>query len=60
MFYSGDMAELHHKDGDHANWKANNLEVLHRECHLHQANHGRRCESEKQVNPDLAGVKLGA
>jgi len=40
-FISGDIAELHHIDGNHSNWKLNNLEVLHRECHQHQAIHGR-------------------
>lgn len=38
--YSGDIAELHHKDGNHSNWKPTNLEVLHRDCHQHQAIHG--------------------
>lgn len=38
-FLSGDIAELHHIDGNHSNWKPNNLEVLHRECHQHQAIH---------------------
>lgn len=36
----GDIVELHHIDGDHDNWKPKNLEVLHRECHQHQAVHG--------------------
>jgi 5-methylcytosine-specific restriction endonuclease McrA len=35
------IAELHHIDGNHENWKSSNLEVLHRECHQHQTNHGR-------------------
>jgi RNA-directed DNA polymerase len=39
-FISGDIAELHHIDGNHSNWKPNNLEVLHRECHQHQTIHG--------------------
>ena len=39
-FISGDIAELHHIDGNHLNWKSNNLEVLHRECHQHQTVHG--------------------
>jgi RNA-directed DNA polymerase len=38
-FYSGDIAELHHIDGNHENWKPVNLEVLHRECHQHQTIH---------------------
>ncbi|MEH2303855.1 reverse transcriptase N-terminal domain-containing protein [Nostoc sp.] len=40
-FISGDIAELHHIDGNHDNWKPLNLEVLHRECHQHQTIHGR-------------------
>ena len=40
-FISGDIAELHHIDGNHENWKSSNLEVLHRECHQHQTSHGR-------------------
>jgi RNA-directed DNA polymerase len=39
-FFPGDKVEVHHKDGDHQNWKSSNLEVLHRECHQHQAIHG--------------------
>ncbi len=39
-FISGDIAELHHIDGNHSNWRSNNLEVLHRECHQHQTIHG--------------------
>src|SRR5919199_1563081 len=27
-FLSGDKVELHHKDGNHANWKKSNLEAL--------------------------------
>lgn len=40
-FISGDIAELHHIDGNHDNRKPLNLEVLHRECHQHQTIHGR-------------------
>ena len=39
-FISGDIAELHHIDGNHDNWKPLNLEILHRECHQHQPIHG--------------------
>ncbi len=31
--------ELHHRDGNHDNWKHSNLEVLHRECHQHRSVH---------------------
>jgi RNA-directed DNA polymerase len=40
-FISGDIAELHHIDGNHSNWKPKNLEVMHRECHQHQTIHSR-------------------
>ena len=40
-FFPGDTIELHHIDGNHDNWKPKNLEVLHRECHQHQAIHGK-------------------
>lgn len=32
-FIPGDKAELHHIDENHNNWKTENMEVLHRECH---------------------------
>ncbi len=34
--------ELHHKDGNHNNWKPKNLVALHRECHQAQAIHRKR------------------
>ncbi|MGK7872250.1 MAG: group II intron reverse transcriptase [Xenococcaceae cyanobacterium] len=39
LFMPGDSLELHHRDGDHANWKSSNLEVTHRECHHHMDIH---------------------
>ena len=39
-FFSGDKVELHHKDGNHDNWKKSNLEMLHRHCHQHKPVHG--------------------
>ncbi|HEY9741558.1 MAG TPA: group II intron reverse transcriptase/maturase [Coleofasciculaceae cyanobacterium] len=39
-FLSDDKVELHHKDGNHANWKKTNLEMLHRHCHQHKPIHG--------------------
>ena len=39
-FISGDIAELHHVDGNHENWQLGNLVLLHRECHQHQTVHG--------------------
>jgi 5-methylcytosine-specific restriction endonuclease McrA len=38
-FLSDDKVELHHIDGNHDNWKPNNLEVLHRQCHQHKQVH---------------------
>lgn len=32
-FSDEEKLELHHKDGNHSNWKSNNLEVLHESCH---------------------------
>ncbi|NER32845.1 MAG: RNA-dependent DNA polymerase [Oscillatoria sp. SIO1A7] len=32
-FMPGDKVELHHRDGNHNNWKPNNLEALHSSCH---------------------------
>lgn len=40
LWFSGsDWVELHHRDGDHANYKAQNLQALHRACHQHQDIH---------------------
>ena len=30
---SEERVHLHHKDGNHHNWKPNNLEALHESCH---------------------------
>jgi group II intron reverse transcriptase/maturase len=38
-FVDTEAIELHHIDGNHNNWKPNNLEVLHRSCHQHQNIH---------------------
>lgn len=32
-FLPGDDIELHHKDGNHDNWKKSNLVAIHRHCH---------------------------
>lgn len=32
-FMPGDKVELHHRDGNHNNWKPNNLEAIHSSCH---------------------------
>ncbi len=39
-FQSEDKVELHHIDGNHDNWKPNNLMALHKHCH--QMVHGQR------------------
>ncbi len=33
---SEERVHLHHKDGNHHNWKQNNLEALHESCHDYQ------------------------
>lgn len=35
-FLPGDKIELHHKDGNHNNWKPGNLEALHSYCHTYE------------------------
>ncbi len=32
-FASDERVELHHMDGNHNNWKPNNLQAVHRSCH---------------------------
>ena len=32
-FIDGERVHLHHIDGNHANWKKNNLEAIHESCH---------------------------
>lgn len=32
-FLPGEKVELHHKDGNHSNWKKNNLAAVHKQCH---------------------------
>ena len=32
-FLSDEKVNLHHKDGNHANWKKNNLIAVHESCH---------------------------
>ncbi len=38
-FIGDDQIELHHKDGNHNNWKKPNLVALHRGCHQYQEVH---------------------
>jgi 5-methylcytosine-specific restriction endonuclease McrA len=35
-FMPGQKIHLHHIDGDHSNWKKDNLEALHESCHDYQ------------------------
>lgn len=39
-FFSDDLVELHHIDGNHDNRKMSNVELLHRHCHQHKPIHG--------------------
>lgn len=32
-FWTGDKVEVHHKDGNHGNWKRSNLVAIHNHCH---------------------------
>ena len=32
-FLPGEDIHLHHKDGNHGNWKPKNLEMIHQSCH---------------------------
>lgn len=44
-FLSDERVHLHHKDGNHANWKKENLIAIHESCHdyLHMG----KCESAR-------------
>lgn len=46
-FLPGDKVELHHIDGNHNNWKTNNLMALHRNCHQGQEIHSKRQQKLK-------------
>lgn len=41
-FKVDDIIELHHVDGNNKNNNVRNLVALHRSCHLHEPNHGRK------------------
>ena len=47
-FMPDDTVELHHKDGNHDNWKPSNCVALHRECHQHQEVHKDRIKKGKR------------
>ena len=38
-FLGDNVIELHHKDGNHNNWKPSNLVALHKHCHQYQEIH---------------------
>ena len=40
-FLGDEVVEVHHKDGNHNNWKASNLVALHKHCHQHQEIHSK-------------------
>ncbi|MEL6439139.1 MAG: reverse transcriptase domain-containing protein [Cyanobacteria bacterium J06621_8] len=35
LFISDEKVHLHHVDGNHSNWKTNNLMAVHQSCHQH-------------------------
>jgi group II intron reverse transcriptase/maturase len=43
---SEERVHLHHKDGNHQNWKYNNLEALHESCHDYVHMSKRHCRIE--------------
>ena len=43
---SEERVHLHHKDGNHHNWKDNNLEALHQSCHDYLHMSKRQCLTE--------------
>ena len=51
-FLPGDNVELHHIDGNHHNWKTNNLVALHRECHQGQKIHS--LTRQQRVHPKFS------
>lgn len=55
-----ERVHLHHVDGNHANWKPNNLQALHESCHDALHGQGSRLEyrepdAVKVARPDLTG-----
>jgi hypothetical protein len=53
---SEERVNLHHKDGNHQNWKNNNLEALHESCHdyVHMS------KGTAQLNREPSAVKVCA
>lgn len=62
-FLAEDDIHLHHKDGNHHNWQANNLMATHKACHQtihmgkrqHHASENRELDAQKWARPDLNG-----
>ncbi len=48
-FLGDEVVELHHKDGNHNNWKSSNLVALHRHCHQHQEIHSQKSEGRQTM-----------
>ncbi len=46
---SEERVHLHHKDGNHHNWKNNNLEALHESCHDYVHRSKRQCLIESEA-----------
>ena len=50
QFIGDDQIELHHKDGNHHNWKKSNLVALHRGCHQYQEIHSGKTRQRNKSN----------
>ena len=48
-FMPGEKVELHHIDGNHNNWKTNNLIALHRSCHQGQEVHFSKVQQKQKL-----------
>ena len=48
-FMPGEKVELHHIDGNHNNWKTNNLIALHRSCHQGQEVHSSKVQQKQKL-----------
>ena len=59
-FIDGERVNLHHIDGNHDNWKANNLLAVHKSCHqeIHMSKPvSRKLDAVKVARPDLNGSR---
>ena len=57
-FLGDERIELHHKDGNHNNWKSNNLVALHKCCHQYQEIHSNK-DSRAKVSKPKPKKKVG-